>query len=88
MPANENDIAGMARSYIFSSTSLNIRSTPISHDGRFRSKVCRSFVVSIRELCGRLAGVGKALVGTGLIASGATLMSMPERAAKSITKRA
>jgi hypothetical protein len=57
----------MARSYIFSSSSLNILATPVSHEGRFRSKVFRSLVVSIRELCGRFAGVGKALVGTGNI---------------------
>jgi len=64
MPASRL-VAGMARSYDFSSTSLSMRATPVSHDGRFRSKLFRSFVVSIRELCGRLAGVGKALVGTG-----------------------
>ena len=80
--------AGRARSYIFSNTSLSMRATPDSHDGRFKSKVRRSFVVSMRELCGRLAGVGNALVGTGLIAPGATFSAMPSRRAKPITKLA
>ena len=66
MPAIVCLFAGMARSYNFyrpiydfSSTSLNMRSTPVCQAGRCNSNVCRSFVVSIRELCGRLAGVGK-----------------------------
>ncbi len=87
MPATKW-LAGMACSYNFSSTSFNIRATPVSHDGRFNPKVRCSFAVSIRELCGRFAGVGKALVGTGLIASGATLSGTPARRARSITKLA
>ena len=88
MPAIAIIFAGIARSYDFSSTSLNIRSTPDSHSGRYKPNARCSFVVSMRELNGRLAGVGKALVGTALVASAETLMSIPARRAKSMTKLA
>ena len=62
VPANKR-LAGMARSYNYSSTSLNVRAAPDCQRGIFNPKVCCSFVVSIRELCGRLASVGQAVLG-------------------------
>src|SRR3989338_6057815 len=68
--------------------SVSIRATPVCHIGRLNSKACCSFVVSRRELSGRLAGVEKALLGTALIASCATLSEIPARGGKSRTKPA
>ena len=44
-----------------------------------------AYLVGRREFFGRGAGKGNALVGTGRIASGATLISKPAWRAKSIT---
>ena len=45
--------------------SYSMRATPCCQCGKVRPKVVCSLVVFRRELCGRTAGVGKALVGTG-----------------------
>ena len=45
-----------------------MRSTPVCQCGSCRPKVVCNWVVSRRELCGRCAGVGNALVGTGITA--------------------
>src|SRR5574344_1947010 len=50
-----------------SAGSRSMRATPCCQCGRVRPKVVCSLLVFRRELCGRCAGVGKALVGTGAI---------------------
>ena len=62
-----------------------MRSVPDCQLGKARPKVSRSLRVFKRELPGRLAAVTKALLGTGSIASGATLIGWPIARANSIT---
>ena len=53
-----------------------------------RSKACCRRWVDRREFSGRRAGVGKAVVGTGSMAPGATFSGRPLARAQSITKLA
>jgi hypothetical protein len=68
--------------------SVSMRSTPCSQAGSVRPKASRNLAVARRELAGRCAGVGKALVGTGRMASAATWTGIPLARANSMTWRA
>src|SRR5450830_106884 len=86
-PSGQDDAFTFSHDY-FSRNSVSIRLTPIRQSGRVMSNACCTFCRSRREFFGRGAGVGKALLATASIASGATFKSTPAWRARSITKLA